>query len=124
MNVKIFLTTLLNTPIGYCAIFLPPSVNKFLTSNPWTVIKQYEAAIINIEKKIAILLNNINSNVITFIIFHLIPKFVIDIINTTKLNSNLTIFIYCILYPNTCNIILLGLVSNLSKSPVTINSSN
>ena len=49
---------------GYCAKFLPPSVNKFLTSKPCTVIKQYDAIIKNIEKKITIEDNIINNKTI------------------------------------------------------------
>ena len=50
--------------MGYCAICFPPSVNKFFTSNPWTVMKQYDAINRNIEKNIVIELINISDIVI------------------------------------------------------------
>ena len=77
MNINI--KDLLKILIGYWATCLPPSVNKFFTSNPCIVIKQYDAINTNIEKNIIIEPINININNIIFIIVSLIFKFIKDI---------------------------------------------
>ena len=60
--------------MGYCAICLPPSVNKFLTSKPCTVMKQYEAISKKTEKNTIIDAIHISINEITLMIFHFISK--------------------------------------------------
>ena len=79
--------------IGYWAICLPPSVNKFFTSSPWTVMKQYDAIIRNIEKKIIIELNSISIRVSILYIFNGMFRFIKDMIKIIIDCSTLDILI-------------------------------
>ena len=101
----------------------PPSVNKFFTSRPWTVRKQYEAINRNIEKNMIIELNSISISVIIFNIVNFIFSFVIDIINIIIDCNILEVFIKSKSDDRVCNSIFFGLSNNLSKSPFIISFS-
>ena len=81
MKLKMKMNPFLNIPIGYCAIFFPPSVKTFLTSNPFTVIKQYDAISKNKPKNNIIDEMNIKIIIKTFVKLKAIFNLLIAIIN-------------------------------------------